>query len=152
MEAGVRRSRIGTSAPAWARHLLGAVAIAVGILGPASATARAQRTGTTSRLAIQGVERTVREEMQRRHIPALQIAVVQHGTLVFLGAYGVANIQDSVRATRRTLFSINSITKAFVGVAVMQLVEAGKVDLGAPVSRYLDGLPAAWRSVTIRQL
>jgi CubicO group peptidase (beta-lactamase class C family) len=35
------------------------------------------------------------------------------------------------------------MTKAFVGVAMMQLAEAGKLDLEAPISRYLDGLPAA---------
>src|SRR5687767_8250129 len=36
--------------------------------------------------------------------------------------------------------------------AIMQLVEDGKIDLSAPVSRYLDGLPAAWQPITIRQL
>ena len=34
----------------------------------------------------------------------------------------------------------------------MQLVEEGKLDLSAPVSKYLDGLPAGWQPVTIRQL
>ncbi|MGH7690275.1 MAG: serine hydrolase domain-containing protein, partial [Gemmatimonadaceae bacterium] len=82
----------------------------------------------------------------------MQIAVVRHGAIVFRGAYGLANIQDSVRATRRTLFTINSITKAFVGVAMMQLVDARRVGLDAPVSEYLPGLPTAWQPVTIRQL
>jgi CubicO group peptidase (beta-lactamase class C family) len=50
------------------------------------------------------------------------------------------------------VFSINSIAKAFTGVAMLQLVEKGQVDLAAPVSKYLDGLPAAWQDVTIRQL
>jgi len=50
------------------------------------------------------------------------------------------------------VFPIFSCTKAFTGVAIMQLVEEGKLDLSAPVSRYLDGLPTAWQPVTIRQL
>lgn len=94
----------------------------------------------------------LRAEMRRRQIPGLQIAVVRHGEIVLHGAYGTANIQDSVPVNDRTVFSINSITKAFVGVAIMQLVERRQLDLSAPVSRYLDGLPVAWRPVTVRQL
>jgi CubicO group peptidase (beta-lactamase class C family) len=90
--------------------------------------------------------------MQKRRIPGLQLAVVRHGRIVLRGAYGLANIQDSVPVTDETLFTLNSITKAFTGVAVMQLVEDGRLDLDAPVSRYLDSLPAAWRVATIRQL
>ncbi|WP_231717478.1 serine hydrolase domain-containing protein [Hymenobacter sp. DG25A] len=90
--------------------------------------------------------------MQQKRIPGLQLAVVRHGKLVKVAQYGLANVQDSVPVTRHTRFVINSITKAFVGVAVMQLVEAGKLDLGAPVSRYLPGLPVAWQPVTVRQL
>jgi len=90
--------------------------------------------------------------MRERRIPGLQVAVVRRGKIVLLRSLGVANVQDSVPVTRRTIFPINSCTKAFTGVAVMQLVEEGKVDLSAPVSAYLDGLPAPWRPVTVRQL
>jgi CubicO group peptidase (beta-lactamase class C family) len=99
-----------------------------------------------------GLEVFLKDQMRRRHLPGLQIAVVRRGEIVLLAAYGLANIQDSVPVTNHTVFAINSITKAFVGVAMMQLVEAGKLDLEAPVSRYLDSLPAAWQPVTIRQL
>lgn len=98
------------------------------------------------------VETLLRREMQERRIPGLQVAVVQRGKIVLLRSYGIANIQDSVPVTNRSVFSIYSCTKAFTGVAIMQLVEEGKLDLSAPVSRYLDGLPAAWQPVNIRQL
>ena len=91
-------------------------------------------------------------KMRQLRIPGLQLAVVRQGRVVKSAQYGLANIQDSIPVTRNTRFSINSITKAFVGVAMMQLVEAGKLDLAAPVSRYLAGLPAAWQPVTVRQL
>jgi CubicO group peptidase (beta-lactamase class C family) len=91
-------------------------------------------------------------KMQQLRIPGLQLAVVRHGRIVKLGNYGVANVQDSVPVTTQTRFFLNSITKAFVGVAAMQLVEAGKLDLAAPVGHYLPELPAAWHPVTIRQL
>ena len=100
----------------------------------------------------EAVEAFLRGQMQKRRIPGLQVAVVRHGKIVHLGAYGVANIQDSVPVDNQTLFTINSVTKAFTGVAIMQLVEEEKLDLAAPASRYLDGLPAAWKDVTVRQL
>ena len=98
------------------------------------------------------VETFLRREMQRRQIPGLQIAVVHHGKIVLRGAYGVANLEHSVPVTNRTIFPVHSITKAFTGVAVMQLVEAGKLDLSAPLSRYLDDLPKDWQSVTVHEL
>jgi CubicO group peptidase (beta-lactamase class C family) len=99
-----------------------------------------------------GVDSYLKGQMQERHVPGLQVAVVRHGKIVKLAAYGLANVQDSVPVDDRTLFQVNSITKAFTGVAVMQLVEAGKLEVSAPVSRYLDGLPEAWHAVTVRQL
>ncbi|RRB14262.1 serine hydrolase [Larkinella knui] len=97
-------------------------------------------------------EAIIRREMQERRIPGLQLAVVQRGKLVLLSSYGTANLQYATPVTNQSVFSINSCTKAFTGIAIMQLVEEGKVDLAAPVSRYLDGLPATWQPVTIRQL
>jgi CubicO group peptidase (beta-lactamase class C family) len=94
----------------------------------------------------------LKQEMKDLRIPGLQVAVVQKGKIVFLKSYGYGNLQDSTAVSNRSVFSINSCTKAFTGVAIMQLVEEGKVDLSAPVSRYLDELPAAWQAVTIRQL
>jgi CubicO group peptidase (beta-lactamase class C family) len=99
-----------------------------------------------------GAETLLRREMRERRIPGLQVAVVHHGKIILLRSFGVANIQNSVPVTDRSVFAINSCTKAFTGVAIMQLVEGGKLELSAPVSRYLDGLPATWQPVTIRQL
>jgi CubicO group peptidase (beta-lactamase class C family) len=98
------------------------------------------------------VEALLRREMQERRIPGLQVAVVRRGKIVLLKSFGTADIQNSVPVTNRSVFAINSCTKAFTGVAIMQLFEEGKIDLSAPVSGYLDGLPAEWQSVTIRQL
>jgi len=98
------------------------------------------------------VETFLQKEMKERHIPGMQVAVVQHGKLVLTRAYGLADVQHSVPVTTKTPFSIASMTKAFTGVAIMQLAEEGKLDLKAPVSQYLSGLPPAWRPVTIQQL
>jgi CubicO group peptidase (beta-lactamase class C family) len=90
--------------------------------------------------------------MKKNHIPGLQLAVIRNGKIVKSAGYGLANLQDSVPVTSQTIFQLNSITKAPVGVAVMQLVEAGKLDLSRSVSFYLDSLPESWRQVNVRQL
>lgn len=96
------------------------------------------------------VEALLLREMRERRIPGLQAAVVRNGKIVLLKSFGVADIQNSVPVSDKSVFPINSCTKAFTGVAIMQLVEEGKLDLSAPVSSYLDGLPAAWQPVTVR--
>lgn len=94
----------------------------------------------------------LKAQMAERGIPGLQVAVVVKGRVVMSEAYGVASIERQIAADRETLFPINSATKSFTGVAILQLVEVGKVDLEAPISRYLDGLPEAWRAIRVRQL
>jgi CubicO group peptidase (beta-lactamase class C family) len=98
------------------------------------------------------VEDFIQSEMRERQIPGLQIVVIQHGKPVLSRMLGVASIQYGVPVTAGSVFSINSATKSFTGVAVMQLAEQGKIDLQAPASRYLAGLPDAWQSITITQL
>jgi CubicO group peptidase (beta-lactamase class C family)/flagellin-specific chaperone FliS len=94
----------------------------------------------------------IKNEMQKRNIPGLQLAIVKNGAIVKLGNYGLADLQNSIPVSENTVFIINSITKAFTGVAIMQLVEAGKLDLSLPASTYLNNLPDAWKTVTVQQL
>jgi CubicO group peptidase (beta-lactamase class C family) len=105
-------------------------------------------TDGANQLARELIQRTMKEQ----RIPGLQIAVVKDGRVVLSEAYGLANVENRVTATGTTLFPINSATKTFTGVAMMQLAEAGLVDLDAPIARYLDDLPEAWRAIRIRQL
>jgi CubicO group peptidase (beta-lactamase class C family) len=94
----------------------------------------------------------VKAEMKKRKIPGLQLAIVKNGKIIKTGNYGLANVQDSIPVSDRTVFTINSITKAFTGIAILQLVETGKLELSSPVAAYLSGLPEAWTTVTIQQL
>ena len=70
--------------------------------------------------------------------------------VVLSESLGLANVENRVAVTSKTLFPINSATKSFTGVALMQLAAAGLVDLDAPASRYLDDLPADWRRALSR--
>ncbi|MDN3588202.1 serine hydrolase domain-containing protein [Pedobacter aquatilis] len=98
------------------------------------------------------VDQIISREMNERKIPGLQVAIVKAGKLVFKKSYGLANVQDSVKVDDQSIFAINSCTKVFTAVAIMQLVESGKVELSAPISRYLDVLPPQWPQVTINQM
>ena len=114
---------------------------------PCLATAAAT-LDEANELARQSIQRTMKEQ----RIPGLQIAIIKDDRVVLSESYGLANVENHVPVTGTTLFPINSATKSFTGVAIMQLVEAGLVDLDAPVSNYLEGLPEAWKSVRVRQL
>lgn len=94
----------------------------------------------------------LQELMDERGIPGLQVAVVRNGAVELLGELGVANLEHQVPVMYNSVFSINSMAKAFTGIAVMQLVEDGLLDLSATISAYLDDLPEHWRSITILQL
>jgi len=98
------------------------------------------------------VDTYVAMQMKKLRIPGMAVAVVRDGRLALLRHYGTASVEFNVPVTDKTVFAINSVTKAFTGVAAMQLAQQGRLDLAAPVGRYLPGLPDAWRGVTIRQL
>lgn len=94
----------------------------------------------------------LKDKMEKLHIPGLQLAVIQNGQIIKKNNYGLAQIENSVPVTDESMFAINSCTKAFTGVAVMQLQEEGKLNTNDPISKYLDDLPDAWKALTIKQL
>jgi CubicO group peptidase (beta-lactamase class C family) len=115
--------------------------VIVALLCSASTTARADK-----------LDDYIREEMQRRHIPGLALAVVRDGKLVKTRGYGVANVELNAPVTPETVFEIGSITKQITAVAVMLLVEDGKLDLDDPVSKHLPSTPPSWSEITVRHL
>jgi CubicO group peptidase (beta-lactamase class C family) len=98
------------------------------------------------------VDRYVATQMQRLQIPGMAVAVVKDGRIVLDRSYGTASVEFAVPVANDTVFAINSVTKAFTGVAAMREVQLGRLDLAAPVERYLKDLPASLARVTIRQL
>ena len=115
-------------------------------------TAAGLAVGVNKPTHADGVDDYLTAQMAAKHIPGLSVAVVQDGHVVKTAAYGLGDAEAKTPATLNTLYGLGSCTKPFTAVAVLQLREAGKVDLDAPVSRYLDGLPLAWSAITVRQL
>jgi CubicO group peptidase (beta-lactamase class C family) len=100
----------------------------------------------------QQADSILRRAMNDRRIPGMQAAVILNGKVIFSHSYGVANLQTPVPVGPQTVFTINSITKSFVGIAAMEEVERGRLDLSVPISTYLTDIPESWRKVTTSQL
>jgi len=80
------------------------------------------------------IDAYIRRQMKDARIPGLALGIVRDGLPVHLGGFGRAD--DSGRAfTPQTPFFIGSDSKSFTALAVLQLAEAGTVDLDAPVQR-----------------
>jgi CubicO group peptidase (beta-lactamase class C family) len=67
------------------------------------------------------------------------VLVAKDGQVLFSGAYGLADRERGIPNTSQTRFRIGSMNKMFTGVAIVQLAEAGKLELTAPVGEYLTG-------------
>lgn len=81
------------------------------------------------------------------------VLVARHGHVVFQGVYGLADREAKIPNTIDTQFRFGSMGKMFTAVAVMQLVQAGKLDLKAPLGTYLKDYPnAEVAKVTLDQL
>jgi len=89
-------------------------------------------------------------------MPGFAVGIVQHGRLVYGRGFGVRVWNDTQKPVMPdTLFHMASITKPFVATAVMQLWEQGKVDLDAPVTKYVPYFRIAdprAAKITVRQM
>ena len=89
---------------------------------------------------------------KRDRIPGMAAACAIDGKLVWAEGFGLANVELDVPATPRTRFRVGSISKVLTVGAVAKLVEAGKLDLDAPVQTYVPSFPKKEYPVTTRQL
>jgi CubicO group peptidase (beta-lactamase class C family) len=83
-------------------------------------------------------------------IPGCAVMVRHNGNVVTRG-YGIANLEHNVKVTPKTVFQSASVGKQFTAMAVMLLVDEGKLSVDDPVSKYLD-VPENWSGITVRHL
>jgi len=103
----------------------------------------------------EAIDAYVEEHKRRLKVPGVSLAIVEGDKTVHLRGFGRALPGGGVPSPH-TPFPIASLTKSFTALAVMQLVEAGKIDLDAPVQRYLPWFrvadPQASTQMTVRHL
>jgi serine beta-lactamase-like protein LACTB len=94
----------------------------------------------------------VTEAMRAQKIPALTVAAASADRMLYSRAFGSADLENSVPATAETLIRTASIAKPITAVAAMTLVEAGKLDLDAPVQTYCPLFPPKQWPISMREL
>lgn len=94
----------------------------------------------------------LRSFLERRRIPALSVAVGLRGEVVYAEAFGVADLESGAPATVDSVFPLGSTTKVLTSLALGRLVEAGRLDLDAPIQTYVPYFPKKEHPVTARQL
>jgi D-alanyl-D-alanine carboxypeptidase len=93
--------------------------------------------------AFSRIDAAAKQHMDAESIPGLTLAITNRERTLYVGAYGYANLEARTPATPDHLFEIGSISKSFTTLALMQHVEAGRIDLYAPVTHYLPWLEIA---------
>jgi CubicO group peptidase (beta-lactamase class C family) len=132
------------------------VAFLVALMAASATSCRAVRAPQTDQRYVQQLQPLLEQFVQWQEIPGLAIGIVENKQLVYAHAFGLKHLgRPADSLTTRSLFHMASITKPFVGTAIMQLVERGIVDLDAPVVMYLPYFRLAddrYNQITVRQM
>ena len=100
------------------------------------------------------LDRFIAEEMARHNLPGLAVAITHGDQLIFAQGYGRGYPGQPM--TPQSQLLIASVSKSFTALAIMQLVEAGEIELDAPVQTYLPEFtlrdPTVASQITIRHL
>jgi len=114
--------------------------VAFALAGPAWAETPPFRPPPGARLVVEKlspIEDFVNGEIAAGHIPGAIVLVQQHGKPVYLKWFGKRDPDHGTPMTEDAIFPIHSVTKTITSVAVMMLVDRGKIGLDDPVSKYI---------------
>ena len=94
----------------------------------------------------------VKETYANDDEPGAAVIVVVDGQPVLRKGYGLADVESGAKVTPEKVFRIASVTKQFTAVAVLQLVQQGKVKLDDPVTKYVEDLDTRGKTITVEHL
>ena len=126
---------------------LAAVAAAAG-LGPTLAA----QTSAPRAHAVATIDSLANAFLADGPVAGVSIAVVKGRDTLLMRGYGLADIENEVPATAKTVYRIGSITKQFTAAAIMRLVDDGKLSLHDTLGKLLPGVVPAWRGIPVRRL
>ena len=103
------------------------------------------------------IEKFVEQAMTAANVPGAALAIVHDCRLIYARGFGLTSIEaGGIPVTPDTIFRIGSTSKPLTSTMIMQLVEAGKLELDTPVSEILPDLelsvPGAIQEITLRKL
>src|SRR5262249_34076443 len=97
----------------------------------------------------------INEQMREKDLPGISIALVDDQQIVWQKGFGYADPKAKKPADEKTIYRVGSVSKLFTDIAIMQLVEQGKLDLDAPVTRYIPEFQprnTSGKAITLREL
>lgn len=100
---------------------------------------------------MNNINRFLKDQVDHHQTPSIQYAFFDTGKVIYELHYGFKNLKSKEPVEASTHFHLFSITKTFTALAVLQLVEAGKIVLNKPASAYLPGFPYP-NTITVEQL
>jgi serine beta-lactamase-like protein LACTB, mitochondrial len=98
------------------------------------------------------IESTISKFMSANSVPGISAAIVENGQYEWTQGFGMADLENFVPATSRTLYRLASVSKPLTATAAMQLWERRKLNLDAPVQTYCTAFPQKEWPITTRQL
>jgi CubicO group peptidase (beta-lactamase class C family) len=101
---------------------------------------------------VHAIESAAAAFLAERKVPGLSVAIVVDRQLRWTGGFGLADAENAVPATADTMYRLASVSKTMTATAAMQLAERGRLDLDAPIRRYVPGFPEKPWPITTRQL
>ena len=118
-----------------------------------AATAQSQSPDSNHPPAYtQELESTILRFVAANKIPGLSVGIVDNGTFVWSGGFGMEDLENAVPATGQTLFRLGSLSKPLTAIGAMELWEAGKLNLDAPIQKYCPAFPEKGAVITTREL
>lgn len=102
--------------------------------------------------AVRLVDSLTAAALARTGVAGIAVAVARRGTLLVQRGAGWADVERRVPVDSASIFRVGSVTKQVTAALVMREVERGRVDLDAPVTRYVPDAPVQGRRVLVRQL
>lgn len=167
MSIGSQTEQSPTDLSVSRRSLLSAAIVGglagAGAVRAVATSANAAGRGLTgeAKLGLQALDSWMIEQAAKRAMPGLALAVVRGGVLVYARGHGTADVETGTPVTPDSRFRIASVSKPMTASVIMMLSEQGKLDLDAPVVRYLPQMMAVagetiadprWRQIRIRHL
>jgi CubicO group peptidase (beta-lactamase class C family)/D-alanyl-D-alanine dipeptidase len=118
------------------RAMLAASLLCFAVIGSAHSQA-ASEPDAQWQPVIAALRARIAHEMADKQLPAIAIALVDDQRVIWAEGFGYQDPAHKVAATADTVFRVGSVSKLFTDIGVMQLVQAGKLNLDAPVTTYL---------------
>ncbi len=101
---------------------------------------------------IASIDAIAQQALKDGPIAGLSVAVAKGSDIILAKGYGYADLENDVPASAQTVYRIGSITKQFTAVAIMQLVEQGKLSLNDELTKFLPDYPTQGHRITAHQL